>query len=89
MIGAFPPDATDHPFDMAVLPRRAGRRNEITNAERLDDPLAAFAESTGTIPKKEFRHPPPRERFDELPPGPRACGSIRDVDVQNTAAVVR
>src|SRR5437016_10735631 len=48
MVNAFPPDRTDQPFGISILPRRSRRSRSISDAHRANTPSEYLA--IGTIP---------------------------------------
>jgi len=66
MVQAFPPDRTDDPLDVGVLPRRAWRRDDLGDPQRLN--LVANLEAIRgiAVAQQVARRTVPRERFGHL-----------------------
>jgi hypothetical protein len=71
-----------------VLPGRAGGGEDLADAHVLDAPPERLAVDRVTITQQEPWSGIVRERLDDLSGGPGGRGVIRDVDVEEFAAVV-
>src|SRR5665213_914429 len=70
MVGAFPTDRADEPFDIGVLPGRARRSLSISDAERAKAPDDDLAISAISIAKQVLRSMLPSARLRELSSNP-------------------
>ena len=67
MVATFAPDGANQSFDMAVLPRRAGRSRPIANTHGTKPPLEDDAIYTVKIADQITRRLIPGERLGDLP----------------------
>src|ERR1700694_49922 len=84
MINTFPPDSTDQPFCVRVLPRRAERRRAISNADRPNPADKNLAISSIAVPAQVTRDLLPATGFSELigdPFGRRVRGQPKPQDL--------
>ena len=88
MIQALAADGADHPLHEGVLPGRAGGGEDLADPHRCDSPRERLAVDRVSITEQEPRSRIVRERLDDLPGGPDGRGVIRDVDVEEFAAVM-
>src|SRR6266571_3399172 len=78
MVNAFPPDRTDQPFGIGILPRRSRRGRSISDAHRANAPSEDLAIGTIPVVDEVLWSPLPTACLSELtsdPLGGRMRGS--------------
>ena len=88
VIQALAPDGADHPLHEGVLPGRAGGGEDLADPHALDSPRERLAVDRVSITEQEPGSRIVRECLDDLPGGPDGRGVVRDVDMEEFAAVV-
>ena len=88
MVEALSSNRADDPLCEGILPGRAGGGEDLANSHTLDSPRELLAVDRVSISKKVLRHGLLGEGLDELARGPAGRGMIRDVDMEEFAAVV-
>ena len=76
------------PLDKRVLPGRARGDADLVDPHPLDSPPELLAVDRVSITKQESRSRIVRERLDDLLSGPDCRGVVRDIDVEEFAALV-
>ena len=66
VVETLAPNATNEPFDVRVLPRRARRRENLLDAKSGDATVAVPAVYLIAVPKKVTRRRIPRKGIDDL-----------------------
>ena len=88
VIQARAAEGADDPFGEGVLPGCAGGGEDLTNSHALDSPRELLAVDRVSITEQEPGSRIVRECLDDLPGGPDSRGVVRDVDMEEVAAVV-
>jgi hypothetical protein len=88
VIQALGADGADHSLHERVLPRRAGGGEDLADPHALDSPRELLAVDRVSITEQEPGSRIVRERLDDLPGGPDGRGVVRNVDMEEFAAVV-
>ena len=81
-------NATNHPFDIRILPRRARRRPNLVDAEAFDAPDEVRTIDAIVVPQQIARRGFPWKGVDELLRRPLSTRVVGDVEVNDTAAIV-
>ena len=89
VVEAFPADGVDHSLHVRILPRRLPRGLHFFHAEVLDHPLELESEYLVIVAQEVFRRRVPRERLDQLLPGPRRFGRVGHMEVNYHPALMR
>ena len=88
VIQALAADGADHPLHEGVLPGRARGGEDLADPHALDSPRELLAVDRVSITEQEPGSRIVRERLDDLLGGPDGRGVVRDVEVEEFAAVV-
>jgi hypothetical protein len=88
MVEALSSNRADDPLCEGILPGRAGGGEDLTNSHTLDSPRELLAVDRVSITEQEPGNRIVRECLDDLPGGPDCRGVVRDVDMEEFAAVV-
>src|SRR5260370_34875418 len=83
MVNAFPPDRTDQPFGIGILPRRSRRGRSISDAHRANTPSEYLAIGTIPVVDEVLWSPLPAACLSELtsdPLGGRVRGNPQPED---------
>ena len=88
MIETLAANATNHPFDIRILPRRARRRPNLVDAESFDAPDEVRTIDAIAVPQQIVRRGFPWKGVDDLLRRPLSTRVVGDVEVNDTAAIV-
>ena len=81
-------NATNHPFDVRILPRRSRRRPNLVDAEAFDAPDEVRTIDAIAVPQQIARRGFPWKGVDDLLRRPLSKRVVGDVEVNDTAAIV-
>jgi hypothetical protein len=88
MVEAPAADGADHSFHERVLPEGARGDADLADPHPLDSPRELLAVDRVSLPEQESRSRILRERLDDLLDRPDRSRVIRDVEVEEFAALV-
>ena len=89
VVQAFSANTSDNPFRVAVLPRTSRRYRNLLDTQSIDSRREVMTIDPFTISYQVARHCFLRKRFDDLLSSPSGCGVFRNIEMQNTATVMR
>jgi hypothetical protein len=89
VVQAFSANTSDNPFRIAVLPRTPGRYRNLFNTQSINSCCEIMTIDPITISYQVARHCVVRKRFHDLLSSPGGCRVFRDIEMQNSATVVR
>ena len=88
VVEALAADRADEPFHEGILPGCAGGDPNLSNAHARDSLGEPLVVNRISIAQEIPRRRVVRERLDELPSGPESRRMVRDVEVEEFAAVM-
>ena len=83
LIQTLPPDTSNEPFHIRILPRTLGSGSHFLDAHVLDPLSKGRAVDAIAIAEQIPGSLVPRERFDHLLGCPLGCRMLRDVEVHH------
>ena len=88
MVQAFSANTSDNPFRIAVLPRTPGRYRNLSDTQSIHSCTEIMTIDPITISYLVARHGVAGKRFHYLLRRPSSCRVFRNIEMQNTAAVM-
>ena len=88
MVQTLATHGPDDAFDVGILPRRAWRGADGCQAESFGGASERRVEGRVTVVEEESRGGVVWEGLAKLLAGPRGCGMLRHVDMQDAAPIV-
>src|SRR6516162_2146059 len=89
VVQTFSADTSDNPFRIAVLPRTPGRYRNLLDIQSIDSCREIMTIDPIMISYQVARHCFLRKRFHDLLSRPSGCRVFRDIEMQDTATVMR
>src|SRR5215471_8874738 len=89
VVQAFSANTSDNPFHIAVLPRTTGRYRNLLDTQSIDLCREIITIDPITISYQVARHHFFRQRFHDLLSSPSGCRAFRNIEMQDTATVMR
>jgi hypothetical protein len=89
VVRALAANRTNDPFDERILPRRAGRADDVLDAHIGDTCTKRLSVNRIAIAHQVFRRGIARKRVDDLLRRPSLVGVARDIDMKNLPTVNR
>src|SRR5215471_10424125 len=89
MVQAFSANTSDNPFRIAVLPRTPGRYRNFLDTQSIHSCYEIMTIDPVTISHQVARHGVVGKRFHHLLCRPSSGRVFRDIEMQNTTAVMR
>ncbi len=81
-------NATNHPFDVRILPWRARRRPNLVDAESRDAPAELRSIDSISVSQHEARSTLPGKGIDDLLRGPLCRRVVCDIEVSDPSPIV-
>ena len=89
MIQALVTNASDHPLDIAILPRTPWCNENLFDAHSFDPGCEGVAVDSVAVPNHKPGSAVFRKCFDDLLCGPNRRRMLRNIEVDDAAAIVR
>jgi len=89
MIQAVATNASNHPLHVAILPGTSGCNANLLDAHSFNPCPEGFSEDSVAVPNHISRRAVFRKRFDELLCCPNSHRMLSDIEVEDTATIVR